>query len=57
MGEAAEYHLHALLMSENGEFRRGWRGEVLGSKAKGYFSTEEAKRRLWDHTLEATSVG
>ena len=55
MSESAEYHLHALLEGENGSFRRGPKGEPL-DKATGYFSTKEARKKLWDHTLEVTTV-
>ena len=55
MDESAEYHLHALLVGENGSFRRGPTSEIL-DKGKGYFSTEEAKKRLWEHTLEVTTI-
>jgi len=53
--DCAEYMLHALLEGENGSFRRGAKGEILGT-ASGYFSTEEARQKLWDHTVEATTV-
>ena len=56
MSESAEYHLHALLEGENGSFRRGPKGEALENKGKGYFSTEEAKKKLWEHTLLVTTV-
>jgi len=56
MNESAEYHLHALLSGEKGAFRRGPKGELLENKGKGYFSTEESKKKLWEHTLEATTI-
>jgi hypothetical protein len=56
MSESGEYHLHALLEGENGSFRRGPKGQALQNTGKGYFSTEEARKKLWDHTLEATTV-
>ena len=56
MSESGEYHLHALLEGENGSFRRGPKGQALENTGKGYFSTEEARKKLWDHTLEATTV-
>ena len=56
MSESGEYHLHALLEGENGSFRRGPKGQALQNMGKGYFSTEEARKKPWDHTLEATTV-
>jgi NAD(P)-dependent dehydrogenase (short-subunit alcohol dehydrogenase family) len=53
--ECAEYMLHALLEGEKGPYRRDANGELLG-KESGYFSTEEARQKLWDHTVEATTV-
>lgn len=53
--DCAEYMLRALLEGEKGPFRRGAKGEVLG-KGSGYFSTEEAKQKLWEHTIEVTAV-
>lgn len=55
MGESAEYMLHALLSGENGAFRRGSKGDLL-EKGSGYFSTEEAKRKVWEHTKDVTTV-
>ena len=56
MSESAEYHLHALLTGENGSFRRGSKGDLLENKGNGYFSSEEAKKKLWEHTVEVTTV-
>ena len=56
ISESAEYHLHALLVGENGSFRRGPKGDLLENKGKGYFSSEEAKKKLWEHTVEVTTV-
>jgi hypothetical protein len=56
VNESAEYHLYALLKGEGGAFRRGSKGDVLENKGWGYFSTEEARKKLWDHTLEVTTV-
>lgn len=53
--DCAKHMLRAFLEGENGSFRRGAKGEILG-KGTGYFSTEEAKQKLWDHTVEATTV-
>ena len=46
--------LNALLAGDKGFFRRGARGELLGKK--GYYVTEEAKKRLWEHTVKVTTV-
>lgn len=54
--DSAEYVLHALLDGEKGFFRRGPQGQLLKNEGKGYFSTEEAKTKLWDHTVEVTTV-
>lgn len=54
--DSAEYVLHALLEGEKGFFRRGPQGQLLKNEGKGYFATEEAKTKLWDHTVEATTV-
>jgi hypothetical protein len=54
--DSAEYHLHALLEGEKGWFRRGPKGEALKKTEKNYFSTEEAKKKLWEHTVEVTRV-
>jgi hypothetical protein len=53
--ESGEYHLHALLAGENGSFRRGPKGDVL-KEGEGYFGTEEAKKKLWEHTVEVTKA-
>lgn len=53
--ECAEYMLHALLEGEKGSHRRGAKGELL-EEGPGYFSTEEARQKLWDHTVEVTTV-
>ena len=52
--DSGEYMLHALLAGDKGSFRRGARGEMLGTG--GYYVTEEAKKRLWEHTVEVTHV-
>jgi len=50
--ECAEFMLHALFNGENGAFRRGSKGEDIGKTR--YFGSEEARKKLWDHTVEAT---
>ena len=58
MEESAEYMLHALFSGENGVFRRGPKGNLLKNDGwfSGYWSTQEAKEKLWAHTEEATRV-
>lgn len=46
---------HAVFKSTDGVFRTGSKGEDLGKQR--YFGSEEAKKKLWDHTVEATAVG
>lgn len=45
---------HAVFNNTKGVFRTGSKGEDLGKQR--YFGSEEAKKKLWDHTLEATTV-
>ncbi|KAF8875176.1 hypothetical protein BD779DRAFT_1564344 [Infundibulicybe gibba] len=52
--ECADYMLHSLLNNGNGVFRTGSLGEDLGKKR--YFGTEQARKKLWEHTLESTRV-
>ena len=52
--DSGEYMLNALLAGDKGSFRRGARGELLGKK--GYYVTEEAKKRLWEHTVKVTTI-
>ena len=54
--DAGEYMLHGLLNSSSagGFFRAGSRGEDIGMKR--WFGSEEARKKLWQHTVEATSV-
>ena len=52
--EAGEYMLHGLLNSTKGAFRFGSRGENLGMKR--YFGSDEARKRLWEHTVTTTQV-
>jgi hypothetical protein len=54
--DSAEYILHALLKGERGSFRQGPTGDVAEKAKKTYFSTEEVKKKLWEHTAEITSV-
>jgi hypothetical protein len=46
--------LYGLLSATKGAFRVGSRGEDIGKK--GYFGSEEARKKLWEHTMEATQV-
>ncbi|KAG5648434.1 hypothetical protein DXG03_005008 [Asterophora parasitica] len=52
--DSGEYMLHGLLNNNQGFFRVGSRGEDIG--LKGYFGSEEALKRLWAHSVEATTV-
>ncbi|KAF7974035.1 hypothetical protein HWV62_13563 [Athelia sp. TMB] len=54
--ESAEYVLHALLAGERGAFRRGDRAQLLENAGKSYHVTEEAKAKLWAHTVAATTA-
>lgn len=51
--DSGEQQLHNLLAGENGSFRRGPKGGLATSRL---YSTEEARKRLWEHTVEATRV-
>lgn len=55
-GQAAEFMLHALLEGENGSFRRGPDAGLLKNEGPEYFSTEEAKQKLWDQTVQITTL-
>jgi hypothetical protein len=50
----AEHMLFGLFNGQKGMFRRGSKGEDLGMKR--YFGSEEARKKLWEHTVEATKV-
>ena len=52
--DCAEYMWHALLNNSKGAFRTGSKGENL--EKKNYFGTEEQRRKLWEHTIQATST-
>jgi hypothetical protein len=51
--DSGEYMWHAVLNHTKGVFRTGSYGENLGKQR--YFGSEEARKRLWEHTVEATS--
>jgi hypothetical protein len=46
--------LWAMFDGEKGAFRRDEKGDDIG-KAR-YFGSEEARKKLWDHTVEAVKV-
>ncbi|CCM06864.1 uncharacterized protein FIBRA_09170 [Fibroporia radiculosa] len=48
--DCAEHMLYALFNVEGGAHRRDNRGDDMGKKR--YYGSEEARRRLWDHTVE-----
>ncbi|KAG5638299.1 hypothetical protein H0H81_000824 [Sphagnurus paluster] len=52
--DSGEYMLHGLLGSKQGFSRVGSQGEDIGMKK--YFGSEEARKRLWAHTAQATKV-
>ncbi|KAF5372364.1 hypothetical protein D9615_009253 [Tricholomella constricta] len=52
--DCGEYMLHGLLNSKQGFSRVGSLGEDIGMKR--YFGSVEARKKLWDHTVEATKV-
>ncbi|KAG5638297.1 hypothetical protein H0H81_000822 [Sphagnurus paluster] len=52
--DSGEYMLHGLLGKKEGFFRVGSQGEDIGMKR--YFGSEEARKRLWEHTAQATKV-
>ncbi|KAF7783232.1 hypothetical protein Agabi119p4_2608 [Agaricus bisporus var. burnettii] len=52
--EAGEYMWRAIFNSTGGAYRTGSQGEDLGKKR--YFGSQEAKKKLWDHTVEATTI-
>ncbi|KAG6879025.1 hypothetical protein C0992_005775 [Termitomyces sp. T32_za158] len=52
--DCGEYMLHGLLSNKAGFYRVGSQGEDLGMKR--YFGSEEARKKLWEHTVKATEV-
>jgi hypothetical protein len=52
--ESGEYMLHGLLNSTKGAFAVGSKGESKG--ITGYLGSEEARKKLWEHTVETTRV-
>ncbi|KAF8875154.1 hypothetical protein BD779DRAFT_1450321 [Infundibulicybe gibba] len=52
--ECADYMLHSLLNNGNGVFRAGSLGEDIGKQR--YFGSEQARKKLWEHTVESTRV-
>src|ERR1700722_402336 len=47
----AEYMLWAMFDGKKGAFRRDNHGEDIGKK--NYYGSEEARKKLWDHKVEA----
>jgi hypothetical protein len=47
-----EYMWYGVMQSGDGYSRRGPKGEDIGNKNN--FSTEEVRKRLWEHTVEVT---
>jgi hypothetical protein len=54
--QSGEYQLHSLLEGEKGSYGRGPKGQIVKRTKKNYFSTEEAQKKLWEHTVEVTKV-
>lgn len=54
--DSGEYMLYSLLNKENekGAWRRGPTGDVLG-EGKGYWSNDDARKRVWEHTTEVVA--
>ncbi|KAJ2922943.1 hypothetical protein H1R20_g14109, partial [Candolleomyces eurysporus] len=52
--DCAEYMWHGLLTSTDGAIRFDNHGENL--EGKRYYGSEEAKTKLWEHTVDATNV-
>ena len=52
--ESGEYMLHGLLSATKGAFRIGEKGEDLGLKK--FLGSEDARKRLWDHTAIVAEV-
>ena len=52
--DCAEYMWHALLTAKDGFSRTGQAGEDIGMKR--YFGNESQRKKLWEHTKEATRV-
>jgi hypothetical protein len=44
--------LFALLDGKKGAFRRDENGDDIGKKS--YYGSEQARNKLWDHTVEVT---
>ncbi|PCH43600.1 NAD(P)-binding protein [Wolfiporia cocos MD-104 SS10] len=51
--QCAEHMLYALLAGSAGASRRDNKGDDIGKK--NYWGTEEARKRLWDHTADEIS--
>ncbi|KAG6810407.1 hypothetical protein H0H92_011995 [Tricholoma furcatifolium] len=51
--DTGDYMLHGLLSNKAGFFRVGSRGEDLGMYR--YFGSEEARKKLWEHTVKEVS--
>lgn len=52
--ECAEYMWCAVFVSDQGFHRTTGKGDDLGKK--GYFGSDEARTKLWDHTVAAVKV-
>ena len=52
--QSGECMLHGLLSATQGAFRIGKMGEDLGTKK--FLGSEEARRKLWEHTAKVADV-
>jgi hypothetical protein len=50
----AEYMWYGLFEGQKGAFRRGTKGQDINKL--NYHGSEEARKRLWEHTVEATKI-
>ncbi|KAG6908199.1 hypothetical protein DXG01_005788 [Tephrocybe rancida] len=52
--ETGDYMLHGILSKQPGFYRVGSRAEDL--ELKKYFGSDEARKRLWDHSVNTTKI-
>jgi hypothetical protein len=52
--ESGEYMLHGLLSATKGVFRIGARGEKF--EMKKFLGSEDARKKLWEHTVKVAEV-
>lgn len=54
VADSAQYMLFGLLDGDKGFFRRGPKGDIIGSK--NYEGSEAVRKALWDHSAEVTNT-